>query len=36
MKYTDGLFLEIFKKIAAGYPDIESEDRIVDNMCMLI
>ena len=34
MKYTDGLFLEIFKKIAAGYPDIESEDRIVDNMCM--
>src|SRR4030043_1997204 len=34
MKYTDGLFLEIFKKIAADYPDIESEDRIVDNMCM--
>lgn len=34
MKYTDGLFLEIFRKIAAGYPDIESEDRIVDNMCM--
>src|SRR4030066_486043 len=34
MKYTDGLFLEIFKKIAAEYPDIESEDRIVDNMCM--
>ncbi|MCL5070843.1 MAG: isocitrate/isopropylmalate dehydrogenase family protein [Actinobacteria bacterium] len=34
MKYTDGLFLEIFRKIAAEYPDIESEDRIVDNMCM--
>lgn len=34
MKYTDGLFLEIFKKIAVEYPDIESEDRIVDNMCM--
>ena len=34
MKYTDGLFLEIFKKIAAQYSDIESEDRIVDNMCM--
>ncbi len=34
MKFTDGLFLEIFKKIASQYPDIESEDRIVDNMCM--
>ena len=34
MKYTDGLFLEIFRRIAAGYPGIESEDRIVDNMCM--
>jgi len=34
MKYTDGLFLEIFRKIAAEYPDIEAEDRIVDNMCM--
>ncbi len=34
MKYTDGLFLEIFRKIAGEYTDIESEDRIVDNMCM--
>ncbi len=34
MKYTDGLFLSIFKKVAAEYPDIASEDRIVDNMCM--
>jgi isocitrate dehydrogenase (NAD+) len=34
MKYTDGLFLEIFRKVAADYPDIQSEDRIVDNMCM--
>jgi len=34
MKYSDGLFLEVFKKVAAEYGDIESEDRIVDNMCM--
>jgi len=34
MKYSDGLFLETFRKVAAQYPEIESEDRIVDNMCM--
>lgn len=34
MKYSDGLFLEIFRKVASEYDDIESEDRIVDNMCM--
>ena len=34
MKYSDGLFLEVFKKIASEYNGIESEDKIVDNMCM--
>ncbi len=34
MKYSDGLFLEVFNKVASEYDDIESEDRIVDNMCM--
>src|SRR4030043_1987434 len=34
MKYSDGLFPETFKKVASEYDDIESEDRIVDNMCM--
>ena len=34
MKYSDGLFLEVFRKIASEYDDIESEDRIVDNMSM--
>jgi isocitrate dehydrogenase (NAD+) len=34
MKLTDGLFLEVARDVAAGYPDIEFEDRIVDNMCM--
>jgi len=34
MKFTDGLFLETAKKVAVEYPDIEFEDRIVDNMAM--
>ena len=34
MKYTDGLFLETAKQVAARYPQIAFEDRIVDNMCM--
>jgi isocitrate dehydrogenase (NAD+) len=34
MKYSDGLFLEVAREVAKEYPDIEFEDRIVDNMCM--
>jgi len=34
MKYTDGLFLATARKVATEYPEIEFEDRIVDNMCM--
>jgi len=34
IKYSDGLFLDTFRRIAVEYPEIESEDRIVDNMCM--
>ena len=34
MKYADGLFLKTVQEVAKGYPNIESEDRIVDNMCM--
>jgi len=34
MKYSDGLFLKIAREVAAEYPDIEFEDRIVDNMTM--
>lgn len=34
LKFTDGLFLEISREVAKQYPDIEFEDRIVDNMCM--
>jgi isocitrate dehydrogenase (NAD+) len=34
LKFSDGLFLEVCREVAKGYPDIEFEDRIVDNMCM--
>jgi isocitrate dehydrogenase (NAD+) len=34
MKCTDGLFLRVAREVAEAYPDIEFEDRIVDNMCM--
>ena len=34
MKHTDGLFLAVARQVAEQYPDIEFEDRIVDNMCM--
>jgi len=34
MKFSDGLFLETARNVAQNYPDIEFEDRIVDNMCM--
>jgi isocitrate dehydrogenase (NAD+) len=34
MKLTDGLFLDSVFDIAKQYPDIEVEDRVVDNMCM--
>lgn len=34
LKMSDGLFLSIFKDIAKDYPQIESDDKIVDNTCM--
>ncbi len=34
MKFTDGLFLKIAQEVATDNPDIEFNDRIVDNMCM--
>jgi len=34
MKHTDGLFLAVSRRVAEKNPDIEFEDRIVDNMCM--
>jgi isocitrate dehydrogenase (NAD+) len=33
MKFTDGLFLKTAREVAEEYPDIEFEDRIIDNLC---
>ena len=34
MKFSDGLFLATAQEVAKEYPDVQFEDRIVDNMCM--
>lgn len=34
MKLTDGLFLNAFRDIAKDYPDIDTQEVIIDNMCM--
>jgi len=34
MKFTDGLWLQVAREVAAENVDIEFDDRIVDNMCM--
>jgi isocitrate dehydrogenase (NAD+) len=34
MKFTDGLFLKVFREIASAYPKIEANDVIVDNLSM--
>ena len=34
MRYSDGLFLNMAQEVAREYPQIQFEDRIVDNMCM--
>lgn len=34
MKFSDGLFLKVSQDVAKDYPEIEFNDRIVDNMCM--
>jgi len=34
LKYTSGLFLEVGQTIAKNYPELEINDRIIDNMSM--
>jgi len=34
MKLSDGLFLSCFRKVARDYPNIQADDKIVDNLCM--
>lgn len=34
MKLSDGLFLECFYNMAKEFPEIEADDKIIDNCCM--
>lgn len=34
MKLSDGLFLECFYNVAKDFPEIEADDKIIDNACM--
>ena len=34
MKLSDGLFLDCFRRMSENYPDIEADDKIIDNACM--
>jgi isocitrate dehydrogenase (NAD+) len=36
MKFTDGLFLSVFREVAGEYPDIESREVLVDAACMAL
>lgn len=34
MKMSDGLFLDCFRRMSREYPEIQADDKIVDNLCM--
>ena len=34
MKFTDGLFLDVARRVAAEYPQVAFDDRIIDALCM--
>jgi isocitrate dehydrogenase (NAD+) len=34
MKYSDGLFLDVARRVATQYPDVGFDDRIIDALCM--
>src|SRR5262245_3702564 len=34
MKKSDGLFLQCFRRVAVNYPEVEHDEKIVDNTCM--
>jgi isocitrate dehydrogenase (NAD+) len=34
LKYTGGLFLDVSREVGGKYPDITTEDKIIDNMAM--
>ena len=34
MKFSDGLFLDVARRVAAQFPDVAFDDRIIDALCM--
>ena len=34
LKLTSGMFLEVARLVSESYPDVQFDDRIIDNMCM--
>jgi len=34
MKFTGGLFQEVFREVSKEYPEIHADERLVDNICM--
>ena len=34
MKFSDGLFLEVARRVAGEFPDLAFDDRIIDALCM--
>jgi len=36
MKFTDGLFLEVFRDVAGDYSDVDSSENLVDAVCMAL
>jgi isocitrate dehydrogenase (NAD+) len=34
MKFSDGLFLDVARRVASRYPDVAFDDRIIDALCM--
>jgi isocitrate dehydrogenase (NAD+) len=34
MKFSDGLFLQVARRVAADFPDIAFDDRIIDALCL--
>ncbi len=34
MKLSDGLFLDCFRNVAKDFPEVEADDKIIDNACM--
>ncbi len=34
MKFSDGLFLEVARRVAGDHPEVDFDDRIIDALCM--